>query len=475
MITDFARNRTLWQTPDLLCKVPVRLILDHQIRRQAVGKGAYLARGTTGRRLPGQRERAVARLGDLAHQQVHVVHQAVDPDTTRVLVEAHGPVRNDLFVRIGIQLGQALQLFCRNLGKLGHILERVGLKLFLVLVEIDLAQLALVRVLRRFLAWIFRTQTIADVGRGLSEVDVLVDELPVHRILLHDVVGDVVEDRQIGLRLEDHAVVGQLKAAMLIGRQHVHFATRPRQTGIGETRPKNRVHLSHVGTPQHKCIGVLKVIITTHRLVRTEGTHEGPHCRGHTMARIRVDVVGTETCLPQLRCSITLPDGPLPGAKHADTRGNLLGRQVLIAFHILLERFLPLVGHHREGLFPGNRLELALLVIFATTHAQQRLGQPVFAIHDLGKEIALYTVQAFVYRGIRITLGGDNTTILGTDQDRATGSAETTCGLVPADAGIAFFGDRLHTRDGDASGRCSSCYRIGLDKFTACLLHFADS
>jgi hypothetical protein len=41
-------------------------------------------------------ERAVAGLGDLAHQQVDVVDHVVDPGAARVLVEAHGPVDTTL-------------------------------------------------------------------------------------------------------------------------------------------------------------------------------------------------------------------------------------------------------------------------------------------------------------------------------------------------------------------------------------------
>jgi hypothetical protein len=60
-------------------------------------------------------------------------------------------------------------------------------------------------------------QTIADIGIGSGKVDVVGNEFLVHRTGLDDVIGDVVEDRQSRLRREDHAVVGQLEAAMLEG------------------------------------------------------------------------------------------------------------------------------------------------------------------------------------------------------------------------------------------------------------------
>jgi hypothetical protein len=56
------------------------------------------------------------------------------------------------------------------------------------------------------------------------KLTLLLDEVGVHLLVADDVVGDVVEDRQVGLRREDQAVVGQVEAAVLEGRQHVHLA-----------------------------------------------------------------------------------------------------------------------------------------------------------------------------------------------------------------------------------------------------------
>ena len=78
-----------------------------------------------------------------------------------------------------------------------------------------------------------RAQAIADVGDPLAELGVLVDEVPVHLVVLDDVVGDVVEDRQVGLGREHHAVVRQLEAAVLEGGQHVHLHIRVGEAAIG--------------------------------------------------------------------------------------------------------------------------------------------------------------------------------------------------------------------------------------------------
>ena len=83
----------------------------HHVRRQAVGEGADLARGTAGRGLSGQRKRAVTRLRLLAQQQVVGIALFVDPGTALMLVEAHGPERHHLALIFDIKIGKLLQFF----------------------------------------------------------------------------------------------------------------------------------------------------------------------------------------------------------------------------------------------------------------------------------------------------------------------------------------------------------------------------
>ena len=54
---------------------------------------------------------------------------------------------------------------------------------------------------------------------------------------LDDVVGDEVEDGQVGLRLEDHGDVGQVEAAVLEGGEHGHLGL-----GCERRRSVTRVH-----------------------------------------------------------------------------------------------------------------------------------------------------------------------------------------------------------------------------------------
>ena len=333
-----------------------------------------------------------------------------------MLVEAHGPVGGDLLGGIGIEPGEPLQAFDRDTRQLRHIFGGVGLQGLFVVLEADLGQVALAGVLGRFFQGMIRAQAIADIGRGAVEAHMGIDEVPVHLIVGDQIVGDVVEDRQVGLGLKDNAMIGQLEAAMFKGGQYMDLAARPGQTGVGQARPEDGVVLGHVRPPQDEGVGVLEIVVAAHRLVGAEGAHETDHGGGHAMARIRVDVVGAEARLVKFGGGITLVNGPLAGAKHAHPRGDLLRRLALVLLQALLDRGFPFDGHEVEGLVPGDGLEITLLVILAMLLAQQRLGQPVLAIHDFGQEVALDAVQTPIDRRVRITLGGDHAAVLGPDQ-----------------------------------------------------------
>ncbi len=52
------------------------------------------------------------------------------------------------------------------------------------------------------------TQAVADVSRALLEIDILFDECLIYLAVLDDVVGDVIQDRQVRLRRKDHRNIG---------------------------------------------------------------------------------------------------------------------------------------------------------------------------------------------------------------------------------------------------------------------------
>ncbi len=462
VVTHLLRNGAFRQFPDLLGDGAMLGIGHHHVGWQTVGKGAYFPRGTARRRLASQGEGARARLGDLAGQQVDVVAEVVGPDTASMLVETHGPVRDHLLARISIELGQFFQLLFGDAGELGdrlHIVVGHELGKFF---EGHRSGIATVRVLRFLLQRVGRTQTITDVGGTFLEHGVLVDEVPVHLVVLNDVVGDIVEDRQIGLGREDDAVIRQFEAAVLESGEHVHLHIRVGEAAIGHPRPEDGVHLGHVGAPQHEGIGLLDIVIAAHRLVHAEGTHKADDRGGHAVASIGIDVVGTETCLHQLGGGVTFPDGPLAGTEHANGCRPLL-----------FQGGLELLGHDVEGLIPADGCEVAILVELAVLHPQHGLGEAILTVHDLGEEVALDAVEATVDRRIGVALSRHDTAILGTDQHGAAGTAEAARRFIPVDGSLVGTGDEIGRQGGgtDTGHSSGSRHRVGLHKVASTQLH----
>src|SRR5690606_17368469 len=182
------------------------------------------------------------------------------------------------------------------------------------------------------------------------------------------------------------------------------------------------------------------------------------------MARIGIKVVGTKACFHQLVGGVAFPDGPLAGAEHAYG-----------AWAALLERGLVLLLHDVKGLFPGYRLELALLVVLAVLHPQQRLGQAIAAVHDLRQEVALDAVDAAVDLGLDVAVGSNDLVVAGTDHDATTCAAEAAGRFVPTQIRCVRFGDQVGGAGGDgyAGGAGSNGSSIGFGKLTTGEAHQA--
>ena len=465
---DLAAERAFGQFPDFLGKLAVFGVGYHHVGRQTVGKGTDFACRTAGRRLAGQREGAIARFGNLANQEVHVVDHVIDPGAARMLVEAHGPVTDHLLVRVGVQFGHLFELVGRHTGKFGHFFQRIFTDKLLEFLEITRARI--IRIVLRLavstrvaveLGVLFQrvtgAQAVTNIGLADLEIDLVLDEIFVDLAALDDVVADVVEDRQVGLRHKDHAVIGQFETAMLEGRENMHLYVGLGQTTVGDARPQDRVHFGHIRPPEHEGIGLLDVVVAAHRLVNAESAHETGDSRSHAVTGIRVNIIGTETGLEQLDRRVAFPDRPLSGTKDANTIRP-------VGFH----RRFPFFGHDVESLIPSDRRKFTVLVELAVLHAQHGLGQAVFAVHDLGQEIALDAVEAAIHFGIRVTLRGHDAAVLHADQHRATGTAETANPLVPAyRRRTAFFGRCGQGRYGDSGTGRRSGNRLGLDEITS--------
>ena len=165
-----------------------------------------------------------------------------------MLVEAHGPVRNDLDFRVCVEFGQFFELLDRHARDLagffsGVLADELGVFLEgdrsrVVRVGFGFAVCAGVTIGSGvFFQRMHRAQAVADVGDAFLEIDVLLHELGVDLFVRDDVVGNVVQDRQISLRLEDDGLIGQIKAAVFVGGQHGHLDVLVGQATVGDAAP----------------------------------------------------------------------------------------------------------------------------------------------------------------------------------------------------------------------------------------------
>ena len=292
----------------------------------------------------------------------------------------------------------------------------------------------------------------------------LAEEVLIYRIVLNDIVGDVVQDHQVRLRRKDDAVIRQLEATMLVGRKHRHGDVLVRETTVSDARPEDRVHLRHVSAPQHKRVSLLDVVIAAHRLIHTKGTHKANYCRRHTVTRVRVDVVRTEARFEQLGRGITFPDSPLTRTEHTDRFRPFFFQG---GFEFLF--------HHIEGLIPGDWGKFAFFVIFTVFHTQQRLRQTVFTVHDFGQEIALNAVQATVNRCVRVALTGHHTPLLRSDQNAATSTAETARRFIPFNGFLLTNNGAGNARHAETGSRRSGRNGVSFHKATTTEFHGVSS
>ena len=179
------------------------------------------------------------------------------------------------------------------------------------------------------------------------------------------------------------------------------------------------------------------------------------------MAGVRIEVVGAEARPHQLRSGVALENSPLPRAEHPHR---------VRAF--LLQHALELTRHLVEGAIPRDRLELAVLGELPVPHAEQRLGQPVGAVHDLRQEIALDAVEAAVDLRLHVPVGGDDLSVFDADHDAAARAAEAARGLGPLQLDVGPSRQVLRRRwQGDVGGSGGGGGGLGLDERTSRDIH----
>ena len=310
---------------------------------------------------------------------------------------------------------------------------------------------------RLFLQRMLRPQSVTDVDGAFHEAGVLVDEILIHPAGRDDVIGDIVEDREVGAGLEHDRDVGEIGTAIGECGQHRDLDVRMAEPAVGQARPQDRMHLRHVRAPEHERVGRLEIVVAAHRLVHAEGTHECVGCGRHAVARVGIEIVGAKTRTHQLGGGVAFPHRPLARAEHAEG-----GRT------FLLQCLLRPGGHDVEGLVPTDGRELAVLVEDTVLLSQQRRGETVAAVHDLRQEVSLDAIEAAVHFRQRVAVGGNHFAFLHADHHAASGTAETAWRLRPFDFQSAdTAGDRLGHRghaDVGRSGRNGGC--MGLQYVT---------
>ena len=183
----------------------------------------------------------------------------VHPCAAVVLVHAHGPQRHDLLVRIREHLGQLLEVLDGHAGELRGVLEGVGFQARGVLLEGDGAH----RVhLRADLALVVAVlEGVADVLGALLELQVVVHEGLVVLLLRHEVVCDAVRDGEVGVRMEDHRLVGARARARSDGAEIVVLHALARELAGRQARVQHGVRFGHVGAPGDEHVGFVEVAV----------------------------------------------------------------------------------------------------------------------------------------------------------------------------------------------------------------------
>ena len=235
-------------------------------------------------------------------------------------------------------------------------------------------------------------------------------------LVLNQVVGQAVRDGQVSVVLEEDHLVGR-GAGARPERAYVDVL----DIGIGDlarhhARVQHRMRFGHVRAPGDEHVGVVDVGVAAGRLVGLEDVHEAHDGAGHAQARVRVDVVGKQARLPELRRDIPLGDGLLAGSP--------IGQTALVGFPGLAE----LGSHQVEGLGPRGLAEALVRPLQGVVIADQRLGQTVLTVQDLAEVVSLHAVQAAVGIVLGIAVNADDLAFQRLDDNAAPASAETADG-----------------------------------------------
>ena len=185
-----------------------------------------------------------------------------------------------------------------------------------------------------------------------------------------------------------------------------------------ESRIEHRVRLGHVGTPGDEHVGIVEIFIATGGLVGLEHVHETDDGARHAHARVRIDIVGKQAGLPELRGKVAFRNRLLAAAPK---------RQTALVF---LPCFAQLGRHELERFFPTCFAQAAFGALGASVIANKRRSQAIFSIQNLAEVIALHAIQATIRLVVGITGDSSDLPVFRLDQHAAAAAAETAhCGM----------------------------------------------
>ena len=357
------------QVPDSFRKTSVLSIRNQQVGWQTVAEGADLSRGAASGRLAGERERSVAWLGNLAREQVQVVDVMVHPCAAVVLVYAHGPQRHDFRIGLGEDRRKLLQVLHRNAGEFRGVLEGVRRQAFCVLFERDAVDV--VDRAARLGGVVVVLVRVADILRTGLELAVVGDERGIVEVVGDQVIGNAVCNRQVGARAENERLVRARGGARDDGAKVIVAHVTAVELAGCQARVEHRMCLCHVGAPGHEHVGMVDVIVAACRLVGLEHVHEGDHRACHAQACVRVDVVGTQACFPELGGQIAFGNGLLAGTPECE------------AGFVRFPGFAQFRRHKVQRLFPGRFAQAVGRAFRGGVVADERFGQTVFPVENL--------------------------------------------------------------------------------------------
>lgn len=124
---------------------------------------------------------------------------------------------------------------------------------------------------------------------------------------------------------------------------------------------------------------------------------------------------------------------------------------------LFLDNVFELHRHLVKHTVSSDRRGLVILVVFAVRYAQQRSGQPVLTVHDLGGEIALDAVRAPIGLDLRVALRGHHAIVFDGHFNVTTRVTRSIKRLRPLELRRPLVGDKV----GGVSRKRNAGHRSG--------------